>query len=196
MQFIAYRAPSMPFHNGWIELIKVGLTVNGRNRLSMGFSLIELVITLAVLCVCLAIGFPQYREYVVKARIVAALSDIAPGKVEVERRLGLGWYLPSSEKGSEFSLSDSSESCDSIYIASPRVGWQIEAPRISVKVACRGLKKLGPRWSHSSVEIRYRRGLETAVAGWPESEATPWVCEVYGLPSKYLPKGCVVGDIN
>jgi type IV pilus assembly protein PilA len=51
---------------------------------SLGFTLIELMIVVAIIAILAAISLPLYQSYMAKAQVAAALSDIRPGKTTVE----------------------------------------------------------------------------------------------------------------
>lgn len=50
----------------------------------MGFTLIELMIVIAIIAILAAMVVPAYRLYVAKAQLGAALADIRPGKTAME----------------------------------------------------------------------------------------------------------------
>ncbi|WP_282295502.1 pilin [Stenotrophomonas sp. PS02289] len=57
---------------------------------SKGFTLIELMIVVAIVAVLAAVAMPVYQNYVAKTQVTAALSEIAPGKNGIETALANG----------------------------------------------------------------------------------------------------------
>ena len=61
-----------------------------RQRFSAGFTLIELMVVVAIIAIIAAIALPQYQTYVARSQMTAALSEITPGRTGYETLVNQG----------------------------------------------------------------------------------------------------------
>ncbi|WP_081270075.1 pilin [Variovorax paradoxus] len=76
-----------------------------------GFTLIELMIVVAIIGILSAVALPAYQDYTAKSQVAAALAEITPGKVMVETKITDG-EIPSS--ASAIGLQTATKRCTAI----------------------------------------------------------------------------------
>jgi type IV pilus assembly protein PilE len=59
------------------------------SRVPRGFTLIELMITVAVIAILSAVALPSYREYVIRGNVPEATSRLATKQVQMEQFMWL-----------------------------------------------------------------------------------------------------------
>lgn len=135
-----------------------------------GFTLIELMIVIAIIAILAAIALPMYQDYVAKSQVTAGLAEITPGKVQAETR--------NSEGGADttdvtlLGLSTPTKRC--AITADFKVGGQ-------TKLSC----KLIGNGQVNDKKIEWNRTADNADNG----EAGVWTCST-DVAEKLRPATC------
>ncbi|MDD9175613.1 pilin [Aliivibrio finisterrensis] len=141
-----------------------------------GFTLIELMIVVAVIGVLSAIAVPQYQNYVKKSELGAALATITALKVNVEDSIATNGQFPTVATGDMASKLGASTTI--LGVLSTETGATSSAGQIIIT--------LGSETQNSSQKLAISR-----------NDTGSWKCvtDIVSSASATFPKGCINGNI-
>ena len=132
-----------------------------------GFSLIELMIIVAIIGTLSAIAIPSYANYQAKAKLAAGLAEITPGKTAVEVKLYNGEIIANA---AAIGLAATTNNCTT-----------------TVEVANTGIAFISCSIANASGKI------SAAKMTWTRTVSGEWSCASMGIVAGYeylAPKTC------
>ncbi len=143
-------------------------------KFQQGFTLIELMIVVAIIGILAAIAIPAYQDYTVRAKISEALTAAAPGKTAVAEYAISQNARPAA---SDQAAAGFSSSIDSKYVNS--VTWNANQKiQVTVKAA------VGGGVANDAIAF-YLSPIYSAGA-----TKVDWDCQKGAIAEKYLPADC------
>ncbi len=135
-----------------------------------GFTLIELMIVVAIIAILAAIALPAYQDYTSKSKVTAALADLASHKTQFEMEISEGRDPTEATAGFQ---SKETGACSAIAVAKTGMTCTIRDPgRIG------GGAKIALNYEEATVTD----GKITAAGGFS--------CVTTTVDAKFIPKGC------
>lgn len=144
-----------------------------------GFTLIELMIVIAIIGILSAIAIPAYQDYLARAQVVEALT------------------LGSSLKGSISAYYSQSTTCPTLadlgYDSSSLRGDYVDSVTTQVKSPALCSITVTMRSTDINIKLRGKTidlNLEAFSGGGGSTGSASWRCKSETIEQKYLPKAC------
>jgi type IV pilus assembly protein PilA len=142
--------------------------ISKMNSLETGFTLIELMIVVAIIGILAAVAIPSYQQYTSRAQVTEAMSLTSGIKTP------LGEWL--NDKGSmPGDIGSISQSISGKYVESVTLGGTIAAPEIIATMRTAG--------------VGQNIQGQTFILLSPDG-GNSWTCDTGSIPAEYLPGSC------
>lgn len=89
-------------------------TTTTTRRSQRGFTLIELMIVIAIVSILAAVSFPQYQKFIAKSKLATAFAEISAGKIGVETAIADGLFVSNPI---DIGLAQATERCKNVEVA-------------------------------------------------------------------------------
>lgn len=138
------------------------------NTAQKGFTLIELMIVIAIIGILAAIAIPAYQSYIAKSQVAAGLAEISPGKTNAEAKLAEG-ISATITTASALGIQSSDRCTTTVSVASTGAST----------ITC----KLKGTSSIAGKDIQWSRPADNG------SAIGTWTCKT-DVPADFRPKTC------
>ena len=138
-----------------------------------GFTLIELMIVIAIIGLLASLGLPMYQDYTLRAKLTEVILAATPAKTAVTEAAQVGSAMPAS-------LSIDAQSSDMV----DSVSYAIDASNTAVGVITVKINGKQPRIGGKTVQLKGTLGSGGQIS---------WSCgpgATDGVEAKYLPASC------
>jgi type IV pilus assembly protein PilA len=159
-------------------------------KIQQGFTLIELMIVVAIIGILAAIAIPQYQTYVIKTQVTRAMGEAGAIKTAIEACIVEGKLVIGNAAGQ----CDPQATASSILQGAPQAGAPVVAnagyPQVLDPIPNTGLATITAAFGNGASSV-LTAGAFSIV--WSRDANGSWSCSsggAAGIPAKYKPTGC------
>jgi type IV pilus assembly protein PilA len=143
-------------------------------KVQQGFTLIELMIVVAIIGILAAIAIPAYQDYTVRAKLSEAIGALAAAKTSVSE-----YYISVGE----MPVDQAASGVSTAQVADGSVVTGLTYSRVNTTSSTIEADLAATNLQGASGNSFLMRGAGTA-------NGVQWDCEANSVPEKYLPANC------
>jgi len=163
-----------------------------KHSMQKGFTLIELMIVVAIIGILAAIALPQYQTYVTKSQVSRVMEETGNYKTAVETCI-LDGRMNSVSSNIPAGGAQADDECNLDATASTLIIGVAQGQGAAI-VGGTGYPQAELDAATTTITSSLGNGASAALTGssliWTRSSTGTWTCSTTTMDAKYVPKGC------
>jgi type IV pilus assembly protein PilA len=159
-----------------------------------GFTLIELMIVVAIIGILAAVALPQYQTYIAKSQMSRAMSESGSVKTAVENCVVEGRTTGAVHSNLVAGTALAAGACSLDATASSILTGTVQGSGVGAPAGTGYPTTTTPLGATPVITATLGNGAATVLAAgtvtWTRSAEGSWTCATTGIDAKYVPRGC------